>query len=594
MPAHLPRPLRALAAIVLLALPLAASAAPPGAGGGVPLATPSYSEDELRLIHEEAVATGGMTYSFYILASDEQALLEESVARLRDGGSLKQFPGMELRRQQAFALPVPIRAQLRNLLRGERSPVFALDKRRWAIVELEGIDTTTPVPIFESLRQSLPKLVSSGAIAEPRQLAGDPLLAQRRAMNRAQTTAEFDRLPPGFDIDLPLSSGLTLLQRALVRDDAAMVTATLTRAANGNLCLMRNCPLHLALRSKTQAPAYVRQLLAAGARPDQVSAPGEDTALTAASVLGLTEVVRALLAAGADRQGAGGPHTPLGVAAYAGHREVVQLLLDKGADPLFRKPEAGGGFATPMGNALAGGKADMVALLRAALRKQAATRAPSRYTLWFEQDGEIFPVENNRVSLRRKPFALHVQMPAGSELRLEASTSTRLFDEYRAGPEAPLYQLARRLDEPRDGSARTLLVSDFAARAADPARHGAVHAWSAGAGRRDFSRSARGARGASLVREVDALVLDRASGRSTVPVAKSTLREFALLVGIGADYNTSTGDLLNARRLRVVFDRPDPPPPGRPVAPAAAGGSGPVPPATGAAKAGKPPAAPAR
>lgn len=558
MPALHLRLAAALAATVLLSAAPPATAVMPGAGASAaPAAAPAYTEAELRLIHDEAVATGGMTYTFYIAASDEPRVLEDTRQRLQDsaGSSLKQLPGMEPRQQQAFALPAAVREQLRQLTPGERSPVFALDKRNWALVELEVVDPATPVPVFESLRAALPKLISSGAIPEPRQLATESALVQRSLMNKAVTTAEFDRLPPGFDIDMPLSVGFTLLQRALARDDAAMVSATLTRAANTNLCLSRNCPLHLAARSKTRAASHVSALLAAGARPDQVSAPGEDTALTVASLLGQIEAVRALLAAGANRNGGDGPNTPLGVAAYSGHRELGQLLLDKGADPLHRKP-AKGGFSTPMANALASRNAATIGWLRAATRKQAATRKAYRWNLWIEQDGEKVALTNNRAHLKRKPFTLHVRLPAGSELRLEASTSPKLFDEYAAADmTAPLYLLQRRHAELHDGSASTLLVSDFAARSTDPLRHGGIQAWAMSPERKDFKRVDKTPQGPVLVREINALVLDDRNGKTEVPLEKTRLREIALLVGTGVDYNTEVGDFINARRLRLVFDR---------------------------------------
>lgn len=572
MPAIHPRLRALLGAAALLAsahgacadtLPGAPPAPPP-----VMAATPKYSEEELRLIYDEAVATGGPTYVFYIMGSDDRDAIQDILSRLDDpqnkGATLKAALKQEPRKQQTFALPVVIRDQLRKLSPGEHSGIFPLDKRNWAIVELDSIDATTPVPVFESLRNALPKLVSTGAIPEPRLLANDPDLRMRSLMNKADTTAAFDRLPPGFDIDMPLSSGFTLLQRALVRDDPAMVRATLLRAANTNLCLMRNCPLHLAVRSKAHGGEYVAQLVAGGAKPDLSTQPGEDSALTLATSLGNLEAVRQLLASGANPHGADGPNTPLGVAAYMGHTDIVQLLLQKGADPLFRKTaRTGAGFTTPLSTAIAGQRGDAIALLRNATRKQLAARKPYRWSVWIEQDGKKLPVSGNRVRLARKPFTLNVRMAPGAELRLEASTSPKLFDEYTGGDfKAPLYQLSRQYSELHDGSARALLVSDFAARSAGAAQHGGVQAWSWGGGRKDFNRVDRDKDdkgnpvGAPyLVREIDALILDNGDGRTEVPLAKSRLREIDLLIGIGVDYSPAIGDFANARRLRLVFDR---------------------------------------
>lgn len=563
MSALLSRRLRtALATVALLLGGLPAHASLPGAPAApAPVAGPGikYTEAELRLIHDEAAATGGATYTFSIMGSDDREVIQAVWQQLESGrakGGAKPALQAEPRQQPAFALPIAVREQLRKLTNGEHSGPFPLDKRNWAIVELQGVDNATPVPGFESLRNALPKLVTTGAIPDPRELASDPALVQRRQMNKAGTTSDFDRLPPGFDIDMPLSNGFTLLQRSLLLDDLSMVTATLTRAANTNLCLVRSCPLVLALRSDTHATAFVAALLAAGARPDQVSAPGEDTPLTLASTRGNAENVRQLLQAGANRNGGDGPNMPLGAAAYVGNREIGQLLLDKGADPLFRKPAAGGGYVTPMANAMAGKKPDIVAWLRAAARKQAAARKPYRWSYWIEQDGEKVPLAGGRHHLKRKPFTLFVQLPAGSELRLEASTSPRLFDEYKAADlTAPLYRLGRLYSEMHDGSARALLVSDYATRNADPATHGGIQAWTWSDSRKDFARQDKTPRGMALAREVSALVLDDTYGKTEVPLEKSRVREISLLIGTGLDYTAGVGDYINAQKLRLVFDR---------------------------------------
>lgn len=549
-------------AFLLLAPPASAATLPgaPPAPPPVMASGPRYSEAELRLIYEEAFATGGATYTFYILGSEDHDMIQDTLEQLQklppQRRSLKALLKSPPGRQQAFALTPAVRDQLRLLIPGEQSAIFALDKRSWGIVELEAVDATTPVPVFEGLRNALPKLVSSGAIPEPRALASTPALVQRGLMNKALTTTDFDLLPPGFDIDMPLSSGFTLLQRALARDDAAMVTATLTRAANANLCLVRSCPLQIALRSKSNAGRFVTALLAAGARPDQVSIPEENTPLTVASASGSLDSVRLLLQAGADRNGADGPYTPLGAALYMNHPAVAQLLLDKGADPLLRKPLKDGGFTTPMGRALDSQKPESAALLRTAIRKYVATRKAWRWNFWLEQDGVKIPVAGSRAHLKRKPFTLHARLPAGGELRLEATTSPRLFDEHKANDlRAPLYQLSRLYSELHDGSARTLLVSDHAARATDPAKRGGIQAWQWSESRKDFSRLDKTPQGPVVVREIHALVVDDSNGKTEVAIEKSRLREISLVVGIGLDYTPALGDYANAKRLRLVFDR---------------------------------------
>lgn len=90
-------------------------------------------------------------------------------------------------------------------------------------------------------------------------------------------------------------------------------------------------------------PGAVRLLLAAGADPERASGPdGGDLPLCGAACGGHTEVVLALLAAGAraDRREAYG-FTALAWAVGQGHADTVEALLAHGADPDL--PGPGGG-----------------------------------------------------------------------------------------------------------------------------------------------------------------------------------------------------------------------------------------------------------
>ncbi|WP_283136940.1 ankyrin repeat domain-containing protein [Rhizohabitans arisaemae] len=89
--------------------------------------------------------------------------------------------------------------------------------------------------------------------------------------------------------------------------------------------------------------AEAERLLAGGASPDEPDEDG-DTALYRAAVQGHADIVRMLLAAGADpdREGTGdGGGLPLCAAACWGHLDAVVALLDAGADPNRREDEAG-------------------------------------------------------------------------------------------------------------------------------------------------------------------------------------------------------------------------------------------------------------
>ncbi|MEJ8645255.1 ankyrin repeat domain-containing protein [Streptomyces sp. MS1.HAVA.3] len=81
--------------------------------------------------------------------------------------------------------------------------------------------------------------------------------------------------------------------------------------------------------------ALVQRLLAGGAEVD-AWVPGGRRALDLAVCAGHAEIVRLLLAAGADPRLDAGPYTeatPMLLAAMNGHTEVVRALLDGGAPP---------------------------------------------------------------------------------------------------------------------------------------------------------------------------------------------------------------------------------------------------------------------
>lgn len=79
--------------------------------------------------------------------------------------------------------------------------------------------------------------------------------------------------------------------------------------------------------------AVVRYLVSAGAELTGGGEYDRSPPLWAAARVGHVEVVRTLLAAGANPNEQGPHGTPLSAAAQAGHLEVVRTLLAAGADP---------------------------------------------------------------------------------------------------------------------------------------------------------------------------------------------------------------------------------------------------------------------
>lgn len=372
-------------------------------------------------------------------------------------------------------------------------------------------------------------------------------------MNKVSTTAEFDQLPPGFFIDRPLSSGYVMLQRMLIRDDPAMVAAVLTRGADPNLCPMRACPLQLALASKANAASYVDALLKAGAKPDQLPA-GElpNSALSMACANGQLAAAAYLLAGGADPDGHTSTNSPLAFALYSGNRQIAQLLLDHGADPLQQRPLSGSAkFYTPIAAAQQAKRADTVAWFRSVLLKKLAAKPAYRWAAWVEQDGIRHPLGKAPIHLQRRPFSLYVRMAPEATLRLEAATGTPLFEELKGDLDAPLFDLRRQQSElPQDLD--SLLVSEGLARGAHATPIGGLLAWSPARG--SFTATASTRAGTLYVRTVNRLRLDDGlHGVVEVPLEDSTQRELDLVIGTAVDYSALSGELVNARKLRLLF-----------------------------------------
>jgi len=119
-------------------------------------------------------------------------------------------------------------------------------------------------------------------------------------------------------------------------------------------------PLDLELMRAAGAgdASEVAKLLARGAQADAADA-ARSTALLVAAREGRREVVRLLLAAGADVDGRGGAMTPLAAAALRGHLQVAALLLRHGADV----DAAGAGGLPALMNAVKINRLDIAALV---------------------------------------------------------------------------------------------------------------------------------------------------------------------------------------------------------------------------------------
>lgn len=525
-----------------------------------PVAAATYSDAQLALLYEEASAIGAATYTFYIIGSKDESVIREHEIHLKDpklqSKSMSSLLNMMPTKGPAYTLPRPIREQLRLLTEGERSNVFRLDQESWILVELESVNTSTPMPDFTRVRGSLPRLVAEGALPDPVTLATDHTLVQRSQLNKVNSARAFDQLPPGIDPDIILSSGYTLLQQALLREDTALVSGLLKRRVDPNLCPMRACPLQIAARSEQHALAFTSQLLDAGAKPDQVSvSSGEDTALSIASRLGKADVVKRLIAAGADINGGPGNIPPLTLAVYKGHAEVARLLVEGGADPLYTKPVAGGTTVTPMNVAFNNEKPEMIALLRGNVVQRMGDLKQYKWSGWLEQDGQRLALEQGIVRLKRKPFSINVMLQPGAALHVHSATGTRIFDEFRGhNLRTPLKPPRRFSAETHDGTARWLLISDD--KGSGAAQVSGIQAWSWTAWDQDFNRVDKSPQGDVYVRNVSEVVLDSGKGDpAPVAIEQSGVSEINVVMGTALSYDKTTAELVNPVAFKLIFDR---------------------------------------
>jgi len=158
----------------------------------------------------------------------------------------------------------------------------------------------------------------------------------------------------GAKVDAASRSGFTPLVFAAIKDDVASMKALLAAGANPNTALRSGArPLTVAMQYR-HTPAALA-LIESGA-DIAVRDRGGSTMLHLAAQTGNSEVVQALLARGADanartpkttmqgaRGGGGGgrgapvgEQTPLMLAARADHEEVMRMLVAAGADPSLR------------------------------------------------------------------------------------------------------------------------------------------------------------------------------------------------------------------------------------------------------------------
>jgi ankyrin repeat protein len=187
--------------------------------------------------------------------------------------------------------------------------------------------------------------------AEPR--GGQTALMWAAAEGHSDVVAGL--VEAGATIDAASKTGFTPLVFAVIKDDVASIGTLLHAGANPNVALLSGAkPIIIAMQYRHSAAA--RALLEGGADID-VRDRGGNTTLHLAAQAGDMSLVRALLAKHADpnartprstapagargggglaRGGTTGEQTPLMMAARGDHEDVMRALVAAGADPTLR------------------------------------------------------------------------------------------------------------------------------------------------------------------------------------------------------------------------------------------------------------------
>jgi ankyrin repeat protein len=188
--------------------------------------------------------------------------------------------------------------------------------------------------LFESMR--LARGHSGGALLDTHGLLAGMIQADEPPNGRALSMAETLRILQGWNLPvqlrLPEENGLPPLFGATRRNDLEDV-----RSLIGQVCTNVNATLgsgETALHSaaRLRGAEIGKLLLEAGAKVNALERSGEAPLFYAANA-GSVEMARELIAHGADVNSTEAYYTPLAAATLRGHLDVVKLLLAKGADP---------------------------------------------------------------------------------------------------------------------------------------------------------------------------------------------------------------------------------------------------------------------
>ncbi|MFM2125304.1 MAG: hypothetical protein RL328_1755, partial [Acidobacteriota bacterium] len=178
-------------------------------------------------------------------------------------------------------------------------------------------------------------VLSVGAVAAV--IVGQALWAQApkdlpTAVQAGATKQALEMIQSGADVNQAQGDGSTPLLWAINRQDYAVAEALLAKKANPNAANEFGA-LPLTEAARLNDPRLVKMLLDAGAKVDSAN-PDDETALMLAIKNGNLQMTEMLVNAGAKVNNVEKFHnqTPLIYAAAGGFSDIVKLLLAKGAD----------------------------------------------------------------------------------------------------------------------------------------------------------------------------------------------------------------------------------------------------------------------
>lgn len=394
---------------------------------------------------QHTAGSAAFDYRLVVYEAETQA----RVARLARWGEGTRYKAHEFRADSLVDVDPGLRVALAQLYepRQRSMPVRWVRKSgatHWAVLELVTRGPVRAPANAAEFDARARRWVTQGNLPEPAELAASAEHRSRAAYWLAVTPEAVNAVPVQWSPNVSFGNAMTPLTQALLAGRVAVAEALLARGADANRCALWGCPLHLAVEMKDAAAASTatRLLLAAGAKPGQNDPRFEasrDAPLNNAIGVRRTELVKALLDAGASPDGAPGVLiTPLVAAVRSSDRGSMNLLLQSGASPLPHEDRGVDWLnrsITIVGMASVGGDKELLALTEK-LMMEAALKAPRyRWDAHFEQDGRRIPiVDGAQVMLKAAPFKLVLTLPPPANeygVSVTASYSPALADEVR-------------------------------------------------------------------------------------------------------------------------------------------------------------------